>query len=142
MKKQLFHVKQVSIRSQIKKLERVFNDFIRLRDFEKGCISCGKRLSWSGAWHAGHYYNVSTSYAGLRFNEKNVHGQCNHCNTFLEGNKQGYAIGLIKRFGPKILEDLEFLKVITRGQVWTAWEYDCMIKFYKDKIDSLGGVPK
>ena len=44
------------------RLQQVFNKFIRLRDYGKPCISCGrKRLL-----QAGHFYSVK-GYDGLRY---------------------------------------------------------------------------
>lgn len=38
----------------IKELQTIFNKFIRLRDSNKGCISCGNPLETG--FHAGHYF--------------------------------------------------------------------------------------
>ena len=40
----------------LKDLQRVFNEFIRLRDADLPCISCGRYHQ--GQWHAGHYRSV------------------------------------------------------------------------------------
>ena len=58
-------------------LQKVFNQFIRLRDQDKPCISCGQVK----LLQAGHYYPVQ-GYEGLRFDEFNVHGECAGCNCF------------------------------------------------------------
>lgn len=125
-------MKQLGLASLKKKLDGLFCRFIRLRDIEKGCISCGKRVAFGGAWHAGHYYPRSVSYASLYFDEMNVHGQCSHCNTFLEGNKQGYREGLIKRYGESILEHLEIKKTFRTR--WGVFEYETLIERYKKLV--------
>ena len=79
----------------LKETQVVFNRFIRLRDELLGCISCGTR---SGKMNAGHYMSVG-SCPELRFNEYNVHKQCEKCNSFLSGNLINYRIELIKRIG-------------------------------------------
>src|SRR5690349_2335076 len=82
-------------------LQEHFNRYIRKRDEGKPCISCGqvKKLQ------AGHFYPVS-GWDGLRFNEDNVHGECEHCNLFNEGHLIGYGNNLRVRLGDrfKLLE--------------------------------------
>lgn len=87
----------------MKEAQYYFNKYIRLRDKYKGCISCGKM---NEHFDAGHYRSVGT-HPQLRFNEKNVHGQCRHCNSFLSGNLIEYRKNLIKRIGYDMVEWLE-----------------------------------
>ena len=85
-------------------LQNVFNKYIRLRDKGKPCISCGSPLS--GKYDAGHYRSVG-SCPELRFEEKNVHGQCVHCNRHLHGNLIEYRKGLVQKYGVDTVEWLE-----------------------------------
>lgn len=87
----------------LRELQQVFNQYIRLRDRGKPCISCGKTLQ--GKYDAGHYYSVG-SYPNLRFHEDNVHGQCVECNQHKHGNLIEYGINLPKRIGPKRVQAL------------------------------------
>lgn len=82
-----------SLPQLLKIAQRHFNEFIRLRDADKGCISCSGPVE-----HAGHYLSVGHN-AALRFNEVNVNGQCLRCNYHLHGNAIHYRNGLIKRYG-------------------------------------------
>jgi len=110
-----------------KSLEKIFNEFIRLRDKDKPCISCGIRR----VTQAGHYWPVSGNpKPSIRFCEKNVHGQCVTCNKFREGNRQGYALGLKKRYGKKILQDLDIIRSLKQNP-WRPFEYEMMINKYK-----------
>lgn len=62
--------------------QAAFNKFIRLRDADEPCISCGKTdVQWTvgGAWDCGHYLGVG-AYPELRFEELNAHKQCKSCN--------------------------------------------------------------
>jgi len=81
----------------LKELQIVFNTYIRLRDINKGCISCGRSLV-GVKFDAGHFYSVGGNPA-LRFNENNVHGQCVHCNRDKHGNLLEYAERLPERIG-------------------------------------------
>lgn len=88
----------------IKKVETVFNLFIRLRDAELPCISCGRHHQ--GQWHAGHYLTVG-AHRELRFDELNVHKQCQPCNTHLHGNLILYRKGLLQKLGVEVVDWLE-----------------------------------
>ena len=126
-------MKPKSIRFLKRKLWRIFSKYIRRRDNGKPCISCGKM---SSKLQAGHYYPRSTTYASLYFDETNVNGQCIHCNLFLEGNKQGYREGIIKRYGAEALQILEIRKSLK--SIWGWWEYEVMITLYADRVKELG----
>lgn len=116
----------------LKDLQKVFNEFIRLRDKNKPCISCGKPLI--GKYDAGHYFTVG-SYPNIRFNEDNVHGQCVECNQHKHGNINEYSLHLPNRIGQeqfnKLLEDR--LKPLNL----TLSEVKDLIKKYKEKIKQL-----
>lgn len=116
---------------RLKKILRVwFNGYIRKRDADKPCISCGQRRKLE----AGHYWSTSQCpQPAMVFCEENVHGQCGHCNRWLEGNRQGYTQGLIKRYGPEILELLDIKRSVKQNP-WTIFEYETMIKLYKQKF--------
>lgn len=87
----------------MKEAQYYFNKYIRQRDKDKGCISCG---TTTGKMNAGHYRSVG-SQPQLRFNEQNVHKQCEHCNSYLSGNLINYRKGLIKKIGVDMVEWLE-----------------------------------
>ena len=109
-------------------LQDVFNTFIRTRDKDKPCISCG---TFTGKMNAGHYKSVGGS-PELRFNELNVHKQCEYCNTHLSANLIEYRIGLVKRIG---VEQVEFLERKDHAPLKiTVDEIKEQIKVYRDKI--------
>lgn len=84
--------------------QRVVNDYIRERDRNLPCISCG---TWETVqWEAGHYRSRGKA-SHLRYNEDNLAKQCHHCNVALSANQQQYRIGLIARIGVKRVEALE-----------------------------------
>ena len=98
-----FYEKSMTLSDWKKKVQTVFNKYIRLRDINKGCISCGIPLQ-NRKFDAGHFY--ATTYEGLRFNENNVHGQCVPCNRNLHGNIHEYRKRITNRISQ---EDLEWL---------------------------------
>lgn len=89
---------------QIRKAQEAFNSYIRARDAGKPCISCGKNTGCK--MNAGHYLSVG-GHPELRFEEKNCHLQCEHCNSYLSGNIARYRINLIDRIGLPLVEWLE-----------------------------------
>ena len=66
----------------VKKLQPIFNRYIRKRDEGKPCISCGE---YTEASDAGHFYPVG-GFAGLRCDEDNVHAECRFCNSYYDSN--------------------------------------------------------
>lgn len=80
----------------LQEAQQAFNAFIRERDKDLPCISCGRHHN--GQYHAGHYLSVGST-PELRFNELNVHKQCSVCNNHLSGNHIKYRSSLIKRIG-------------------------------------------
>jgi hypothetical protein len=80
-----------------------FNAYIRERDKNLPCISCGITF---GQFHAGHYRPAGRN-EGLRFNVFNVNKQCSQCNNVKSGNLINYRIGLINKYGTEIVECLE-----------------------------------
>lgn len=115
--------KQMTIPKLTAKAQQVFNAWIRERDKDKGCISCGGEVQ-----HAGHYLSAG-HHGHLRFNENNVHGQCLRCNNFLHGNLINYRIGLVKRIGESKVQLLESMAHQTKK--WTRFELEAIINEYK-----------
>jgi hypothetical protein len=112
-----------------------FNAYIRERDRDKGCISCNGPVQ-----HAGHYFSQG-HHSALRYNEMNVNGQCERCNTFLHGNLIHYRNGLIKRYG---LEKVLMLESSSRRTVkkWSDAELQAIRELYKSELKKIkDGTP-
>ena len=69
-----------------KEAQREFNKWIRLRDKDMPCITCG-RHDWEipdtwvgGKWDAGHFKTIG-GFPELRFQPSNCHKQCKSCNS-------------------------------------------------------------
>jgi hypothetical protein len=119
--------------AHVRTLTLWFNRYIRLRDKDRKCISCGIRP----VEHAGHYYSTSQCpHPSMRFHEKNVNGQCCHCNTFNEGNRQGYRTGLIRKYGEQALTELEMCRTLAKNK-WTEFEYRALADHYRLKCKEI-----
>lgn len=115
-----------------KKLESVFNAFIRERDKDCGCISCGS----FNEIQAGHFYSVG-HFSWLRFDEDNVHSQCMRCNYFLHGNLLPYRENLIKKIGVERFKLLEVKSSLRKINRYSRFELEVLIEYYKEKIKGL-----
>lgn len=100
-----------SLTPKEKKLDRVFSKWVRYTNANRQglvqCVTC-RKLGDPKNFHAGHF--IDRTYKCTRWDERNVHPQCVSCNTFHEGQKDEYALYLIKRYGESILEELNRLK--------------------------------
>ena len=112
--------------------QKVFNKFIRLRDKDEPCISCGRYHQ--GKYDAGHYRSVGAC-PELRFCELNVHKQCVPCNQHKSGNVIEYRINLVSRIGQSSVEFLE--KQDHAPKRYTIEDCKEIIKTYKAKIKEL-----
>jgi hypothetical protein len=120
-----------TLQDWLKEAQTIFNKYIRLRDMGLVCISCQQPPKKK---NAGHYFS-SGGHSNVRFDEDNVHLQCEACNTFLSGNLLNYQIGIQKRIGAQKLLELQERAHLTKK--WTIDELKEIIKTYKTKVRSL-----
>lgn len=88
----------------MKETQSAFNAWVRERDADQPCISCGRHHQ--GKYDAGHYRSVGSNPA-LRFEPLNCHRQCVPCNQHKSGNAIEYRIGLVARIGAEAVAWLE-----------------------------------
>ncbi|WP_074165503.1 recombination protein NinG [Enterobacter roggenkampii] len=111
--------------------QRVVNDYIRERDRNLPCISCG---TWTTVqWEAGHFRSRGKA-SHLRYHEDNIHAQCHQCNVHLSGNQQQYRINLIAKIGAERVEALENNNTPHR---YTREELDAIRKRYRALLREL-----
>ena len=128
--------KKKMTKSIIQRLDKVFSIFIRLRDSNENgyirCISCGKIVHWKKS-DCGHFIN--RKHLSTRWHEKNCNAQCRACNRFDEGNFPGYLVGINKKYGTKILDELTLLKY--QVSKLTDLEGKLLIDYYKKRVKEL-----
>ncbi|MFU2088970.1 recombination protein NinG [Avibacterium avium] len=93
----------------IAEAQSAVNKYIRVRDENKECISCGTPLigeKLGGGFDAGHYRSRGSA-PHLRFYTLNIFGQCKRCNRWLGGNYHEYRVGLIERLGIEKVQEIE-----------------------------------
>lgn len=118
----------MSLQDWLKLAQMTFNKWIRHRDKGMSCISCGNEPKKA---NAGHYFSQG-GHSNVRFNEDNVHLQCEHCNSYLSGNLLNYQIGIEKRIGGERLIALHEQAHTTKK--WTIQELNEIIETYKKKL--------
>ena len=105
-------MKKKPTRKQLVKLiDSLRRDWIRLRDSSHqgyaSCISCQIQKPVSEL-QVGHFYLRGYDQTTELLTEwRNVSLQCQRCNGFMHGNLSGYAVGLVRKYGPKVLFELE-----------------------------------
>ena len=115
----------------LKIAQTTFNKFIRLRDTGLNCISCGEKPKKE---NAGHFWSAG-GHANVRFNEENVHLQCERCNQYLSGNLLMYNNNLLYKIGSDRFIKLHEQAHITKR--WTIEELHKINETYKQKIKEL-----
>jgi 5-methylcytosine-specific restriction endonuclease McrA len=113
-------------------LQLIFNQFIRERDKDQPCISCGIVKPYK---QAGHYFPVK-GYDGLRFNEFNVNGECPGCNNFDDSHLIHYGDNLRAKIGE---DNYQYLKAMASNYKQGGWKWQRadlieMIAEYKRKL--------
>ncbi len=115
----------------LKDTQQAFNAWVRARDADLPCVSCGRHHQ--GKYDAGHYRTVGSNPA-LRFEPMNCHRQCSPCNTRLSGNIVNYRIELVKRIGA---EAVEWLEGPHEAKKYTVDELKAMTADYRAKTREL-----
>jgi len=117
------------------KLDRIFSQFIRLRDSKDGltsCITCG-RMGDFKSYDCGHF--ISRRFQSTRYDEKNCNSQCIKCNRFEYGNQYEHGLKIDQKHGKGTAEALYIKsKQVTKR---TRYDYEYLIKEYKEKIKAI-----
>jgi hypothetical protein len=119
-----------------KQLQPIFNEYIRLRDEGKPCISCGSY----NKLQAGHFWAVG-GYDGLRFDEDNVHGECARCNCWDESHLIPYSDNLKTKIGDNDFNALKQRAADYKrlGYKFSRTELEDLITHYKQIVKELKG---
>ncbi len=120
----------------VKKLDRVFAYYIRLRDIMPNgmgkCISCGKIKPYREL-DCGHFYGRTNM--ATRFDEDNCNGECRGCNRASSDHLIFYQENLIKKIGIARFSSLREKAHSTKK--WEAEELQRMIDYYSNDVKRL-----
>tara|TARA_R100001594_G_scaffold142473_2_gene189417 strand:- start:993 stop:1370 length:378 start_codon:yes stop_codon:yes gene_type:complete len=116
----------------IKKLDKVFSQYIRLKDADHAgyvnCFTCGVSKNWREV-DAGHFQSRG-KYA-TRWNEDNVKPQCKRCNGFRGGEQYQFALNL----GTDLADELVYLSN-QPARLTNEWLLE-KIKHYQQEVKKL-----
>ena len=131
-------MRKPSIATLTRKLDKVFSEYIRLRDSKPydykyfRCISCGQIKPFE-QMDAGHF--VGRTHRATRWDEENVNGECRACNRMSADHIIWYQRNLEQKIGRDRVEML-----LARGKQtkkWSAWELETLIGYYKKEVERL-----
>lgn len=110
------------------------NGYIRHRDANKNCVTCGEPNMPSQQWDAGHMRSVG-AHSMLRYCEQNINGQHNQCNT-KNNDISSYKSELQKRYGAAIVE---WLSVDYPVYKWRIEDLMAITLYYRNMLRILQG---
>lgn len=120
-----------SKREWAKEAQAAVNAWVRQRDADRPCISCGR--FHAGQWHAGHYLSTGAR-PELRFEPLNIWKQCAPCNVHLSGNAVLFHQALVREIG---IEKVEWLEGPHPVRKYTADELKAIRDEYRAKLRDL-----
>jgi hypothetical protein len=85
------------------KLWELCKQIIRKRDGNV-CIICGKGELEGANWHGGHFIPSAACGAFLRYDLRNIHSSCYHCNINLGGNGALFYKRLVDIYGQDFVD--------------------------------------
>lgn len=118
-------------------LKIAMHAWVRARDEGKPCISCDTVLLKlgrpGGDYDAGHLRSVGSA-KHLEFDERNIHGQCKHCNDYKAGNPQEYERRLRLRVGDA---EVDALLADQDSRKYSIDDFIAMTEHYRKKLKEL-----
>lgn len=91
------------------------------------CFTCNKAGLSGSNYHCGHFIKSSVCGVVLRYDIRNLRGQCAFCNLWLDGNQ--YEFG--KRLGENKVKELYEIRADSKGKTWDRETYEKLIAKYK-----------
>jgi uncharacterized protein YnzC (UPF0291/DUF896 family) len=119
-----------------KLLQDEVNKLSRMIDNKLGhhtCIDCGKTLIDIPQVDAAHFYNTK-NHGNIRYNLHNVHSARSDCNFYSDNHKEGYKLGLAKRYSNAYLERVNCLDAVYRDIKLTNKEIAEKLKIVRKLI--------
>lgn len=115
----------------IKQAQQAVNAYIRERDKNLPCVSCGTLIA--AQWDAGHYRTTAAA-PQLRFDPRQIWKQCSVCNQHKSGNLVPYRAELILRIG---IAEVESIEGNHERHRWTIEECKSIKAEYQQKLKEL-----
>ncbi len=128
-------MKKLNRKTLIKKLDKVFSQYIRRKYTKKGygrCYTC-RAIKPYEELDSSHY--ISRQHLATRWDERNAKVCCQKCNRFLSGNLDEFALALQREYGDDILLELNKDKWTPRKI--NELEIMALIEEYQEKLKKL-----
>lgn len=121
----------------IDKLDKVFSQYIRLKDATPGtgyvrCFTSGRVYHWRDI-QCGHY--CSRRNMATRWSVMNCHPQSMEQNVFQHGNLLVYRRRMVETYGEQAVDELEARARTVKK--WSTAELEQMVKYYTILVDKL-----
>ena len=120
----------------VKKLDKVFSLYIRLRDAMPSgyvrCISCGRIKPFEEV-DCGHFHG--RMHMATRYDEDNCHAECRYCNRMSADHIIKYERNLVRKIGQQRVDWLMVKANSTKHYLDS--ELEAMIKHYTAEVKKL-----
>ena len=136
LKKRKARKSTTSVTKRLKKeLWFEFSRYIRMRDalkttgdiYNLACVTC-ETVKPTISVDAGHFITSVKSY--IKFDEKNVHGQCKKCNMPPDpGEQYLYSLAMVNMYGQAEIDRLQSERNLIKK--WTQLELEYAIEHYR-----------
>lgn len=120
------------------KLDRIFSEYIRLRDSKEfgfkyfKCPTCGRVLPFEQS-DCSHYFSRRSN--ATRFSEDNCMAECRYDNRFNSEHLHKLREALLRRIGEDRFKILEWKH--NQPKKWSDFELQEMIKYYQEQIKEM-----
>jgi hypothetical protein len=115
----------------ITKLDKVFSEYIRARDFNV-CFTCGKSKH-QAVIQCGHL--ITRARHATRWSEENAHAQCAGCNFKHEHSPEVFTLKYIHAHGKKAYEKL--VEKSWSKTKFTIQDLRDILEYYKIKLEEI-----
>ena len=126
-------VKKITTSKVKAKAWKYFSLYIRLRGAKGGmntCVTCGRVKNYKDL-QAGHF--LPGRHNSILFDERNCWPQCYVCNVVLGGNGPRYYQFMLKKFGQKVIDELEKMDWVTKQM--KVFQFQQLADYYKEKVE-------
>lgn len=131
-----YHKKKFKTNDLKSMLDKAFSDFIRLSNADAAgyctCCTCGAKKHWKET-DAGHF--IHRNHTSVRYDERNVHPQCQRCNRWLSGMQYEHSLHVDNMHGEGTAEELRRLSYTQTK--FNDFFYIAQIEKYREKVNLL-----
>jgi hypothetical protein len=117
----------------VKKLDALCRKILLKRDALHGdcfrCISCKKLLPIVSG-NVGHF--ISRQCKRVRWDLRNIHLQCVHCNKWKSGNYGEYRRALLERYGEAVVDWMETIGKLPPA--YTCFDLELLVKELEQEL--------